>query len=108
LNENALATYGYSRIAFSTAGTGAAGQDWVISKTITYYDALSKAATGVWTDTGTNWVQTVKNLFLCTDSTATSDGDDDHLICSVALSAERTLLVADTLSCTLRITPSGS
>ncbi len=105
LNENALSTYGYSRQALSTAGTGASGQDFVVTKA-TYYQAASKTIT--WTDTTTNWVQTVKCLFLATDATATSDAAGKHLICSIALThGTVTMLVGDQLQATITINFSG-
>ena len=89
-----LAKAGYERKACSSAGTGAGGQDWVIAQDAAYYAATSKTVT--WT-AGENWVDALKSIFLATDLTAVVDGDGDHLISSLALSAERTLLNGDKL-----------
>jgi len=89
-----LSKSGYERKALSSAGTGASGQDFYINKPATYYRADSKVVE--WT-AGENWGTAVKNIFLCTDATATSDDAGKHLICSLALSAERTLLSGDKL-----------
>ena len=89
-----IASAGYERKACSSAGTGAAGQDFVIAQAAAYYAATSKTVT--WT-AGENWSAALKSIFLCTDSVAVVDGDGDHLISSLALSAERTLLNADKL-----------
>jgi hypothetical protein len=102
--ENALGQYGYSRLALSTAGSGAAGQDFVIAKA-TYYAATSKAL--VWTGSGQAWTA-VKNLNLVTDATATTDASGKHLICAVALSQSRTVGVGDTLTSSIVLTPSGA
>ncbi len=89
-----IASAGYERKALISSGTGAAGQDWVITQPAAYYQAAS--ATVTWT-AGENWSAAVKNIFLCTDSVAVVDGAGDHLICSLALSADRTLLNGDKL-----------
>lgn len=93
LDELAFAD-GYERKAVISGGTGAAGQDFVLTQPGVYWRAASKTVT--WTATA-NWAQAVKNIFLCTDATAVVDGDGDHLICSLALSALRTLLNGDKL-----------
>jgi hypothetical protein len=85
---------GYERKAESSAGTGVSGQDFYINQPAAYYRAEAKTVT--WT-AGENWVDALKNIFLCTDITAAVDGDGDHLICSLALSANRTLLNGDKL-----------
>ncbi len=85
---------GYERKALISGGTGAAGQDFYINQPAAYYRAESKTVT--WT-AGENWVNALKNIFLCTDLTAVTDGDGDHLVCSLALSADRTLLNGDKL-----------
>jgi len=89
-----LVKSGYERKALSSAGTGVSGQDFYINQPAAYYRADS--ATVEWT-AGENWETAVKNIFLCTDITAATDGNDDHLIASLALSAERTLLSGDKL-----------
>jgi len=89
-----LSKSGYERKAVSSAGTGASGQDFYINQPAAYYRADS--AVVEWT-AGENWVDALKNIFLCTDVTAVADGDGDHLVASLALSAERTLLNGDKL-----------
>jgi len=95
-----LSKSGYERKALSSAGTGAAGQDFFIDQPAAYYRAES--AVVVWT-AGEDWVDAVKNIFLCTDETATTDGDGDHLICSLALAAARTLTADDKINGSLYI-----
>ena len=85
---------GYERKALISSGTGASGQDFYINQPTTYYRAESKVVT--WT-AGEDWVDALKNIFLCTDATAVVDGAGDHLISSLALSADRTLLSGDKL-----------
>ena len=85
---------GYERKALVSGGTGASGQDFYINQPAAYYRAESKVVT--WT-AGENWVSALKYIFLATDLTAVVDGDGDHLICSLSLSAERTLLNGDKL-----------
>lgn len=89
-----LTKSGYERKACSSAGTGAAGQDFYINQPAAYYRADSK--TVQWT-AGEDWVTAVKNIFLCTDVTAVVDDVSKHLIASLALSANRTLLNTDKL-----------
>lgn len=89
-----LSKIGYARKALSSAGTGLAGQDFYINQPAAYYRADSKTVT--WT-AGENWVDDVKNMFLCTDLTAVVDAASKHLIASLALSAPRTLLNGDKL-----------
>ena len=91
---------GYERKVLITGGTGAAGQNWYINQPAAYYRADS--ATVTWT-AGENWVDALLNIFLATDLTAITDGDGDHLICSKALSAARTLLNGDSLNGSLYI-----
>jgi len=95
-----LSKSGYERKALSSAGTGAIGQDFYINQPAAYYRADS--AEVEWT-AGENWVDAVKNIFLCTDSVAVADGDGDHLISSLALTANRTLLSGDKLDGSLYI-----
>jgi len=86
---------GYERKALITGGTGLAGQDWVLAASGGgYQDVTTKTVT--WTATA-NWAQAVRNIFLATHVTAVVDGDNVHLICSLALSALRTLLNGDKL-----------
>jgi len=89
-----LTKSGYERKAVSSGGTGAAGQDFYINQPAAYYRADSK--TVEWT-AGENWGTAVKNIFLCTDATATTDAASKHLISSLALTADRTLLSGDKL-----------
>jgi hypothetical protein len=81
----------YARIALSTAGTGLAGQDFVISQLSAYYQAACKTCT--FTCTGAAWGAVTKT-FLCT----VSSGTVGKLIASVALQDTRTLQVGDTLN----------
>lgn len=89
-----VAKAGYARKAVISGGTGAAGQDFYINQPAAYYRADSK--TVEWT-AGENWVDALLNIFLCTDINAVIDGAGKHLICSLALSAPRTLLNGDKL-----------
>ena len=93
-------TGGYARKALSTAGTGLSGQDFYINQPAGYYRADSKVVT--WTAVGAGYVA-MKNLFLCSDITAVTDGSDAHLICSVALSTTRTLAEGDSLNASIYI-----
>jgi hypothetical protein len=89
-----LTKSGYERKAVISGGTGANGQDFYINQPAAYYRADSK--TVEWT-AGEDWVTGQKNIFLCTDATATTDAASKHLVCSLALSATRTLLNGDKL-----------
>lgn len=85
---------GYERKALISGGTGVAEQDFYINQPAAYYRADS--AVVEWT-AGENWIDELLNIFLATDLTAVVDGNGDHLICSLALSAGRTLLNGDKL-----------
>ncbi len=85
---------GYERKVLSSAGTGASGQDFYINKPAAYYRAES--AVVEWT-AGEDWIDELLNIFLATHLTAVADANDTHLICSLALSAGRTLLNGDKL-----------
>ena len=85
---------GYARIALLTSGTGVGGQDFVISQPAAYYQALSKTVT--FTATGSAW-SAVRNMFLCT----VASGTTGKLICSLALTAIRTLQVGDSLNASI-------
>jgi hypothetical protein len=87
---------GYARIALSTAGTGVAGQDFVISQPVASYQAASKIVTFTCTDLA--WSGVTK-LFLCTVGTGTAG----KLICSLPLSATRTLQVGDSLQASMTL-----
>jgi hypothetical protein len=91
---------GYARKSISTAGTGAGGQPFVLSQPGAYYIATS--ATQTWTASGAAY-GTVRNRFLASDLTAVTDGDDDHLLASLALSTPRTINDGDTLNTNLAI-----
>jgi len=99
LSGEVKALSGGARIALSSAGTGLSGQDFYINQPAAYYRADSK--TVEWT-AGENFTA-VLNLNLVTDATAVADGDDDHLICTKALSASRTLLTGDKLQASMYI-----
>jgi len=85
---------GYERKALITGGTGVAEQDWVLATHNGYQEVT--CATQTWTATA-DWASAVKNIFLATHATAVTDADGVHLICSLALSALRTLLSGDKL-----------
>jgi hypothetical protein len=93
-------TGGYARKALSTAGTGLTGQDFYINQPAAYYRADSKVVT--WTASGAGYVA-MKNLFLCSHITAVADGDDTHLIASLALSQTRTLADGDSLTASMYV-----
>lgn len=93
--EPTLGSFGYSRKSLATTGTGAGGQPFVLSQPGAYYIATSSNQT--WTASGGN-IGTVRNRFLASDATAVADGDDDHLLCSLALSAVRTINDGDALT----------
>lgn len=85
---------GYERKALLSSEGGGAEDDFYINQPAAYYRADS--AVVEWT-AGENWVDELLNIFLATDLTAVVDGDGDHLICSLILSAGRTLLNGDKL-----------
>ena len=95
-----LSKSGYERKALATSGTGVSGQDFYINQPAAYYRADS--ATVTWT-AGEDWGTAIKNIFLCTDVTATSDGDGDHLIASLALSTTRLLMSGDILNGSMQV-----
>lgn len=86
---------GYARKALSTAGTGAAGQPFVLSQPGAYYIATS--SNQVWTASGAAY-GTVKNRFLTTHLTATTSASGQRLVASLALSATRTINDGDSLT----------
>ncbi len=88
-----IALGGYARKAVISGGTGVSGQDFYINQPAAYYRADSKMVE--WTATE-NWT-ILRNIFLCTHITAVVDGASAHLVCSLALSAARTLLNGDKL-----------
>ena len=93
VTENSVSN-GYSRAALSTSGAGTVSDDFYITQPGAYYQAQSKIIE--WTATNNTWT-TVTKLFLTTASTGTSG----KLICSIALSANRTLSVGDTIRCAM-------
>ena len=100
VNENPatpLPGVGYARIALSTAGTGAGGQDFVVSQPAAAYRVTSKScvftAGGVWLE--------IRNLFLCTHITALAPAAGQRLIGSLLLShGAQTLTLGDTVTAT--------
>lgn len=84
LSSEPVGLSGYSRQALSTGGTGLAGQDFYINQPAAYYRADGKTIT--WT-AGENWTA-VTDMFLCT----VISGTGGKLICSLPLTASRTLL----------------
>jgi len=95
-----LTKSGYERKALASGGTGVSGQDFYINQPAAYYRADSK--TVVWT-AGEDWGTAVENIFLCTDVTATVDGNGDHLIASLALSTPRLLMSSDILNGSMQV-----
>ena len=87
---------GYAREALSTAGTGLAGQDFYINQPAAYYRADSKTVT--FTCATLAWTAML-NMFLCTVSTGTAG----KLLCSLALTASRTLQIGDSLNASMQI-----
>jgi len=100
VNENPatpLPGIGYARIAVSTAGTGLAGQDFVISQPVAAYRVTSKScvftAGGVWLE--------VRNLFVTTHATAVASGAGQRLLASLLLNhGPVTLTSGDTVTAT--------
>ena len=86
---------GYARIALSTAGTGASGQDFYIHQPSAAYGAESKTVTFTNSSTTTAWGGVTK-LFLCT-SDAVGNDTGKKIICSLALSTTRTLQPGDSM-----------
>ena len=91
---------GYARIALSTAGTGAGGQDFVISQPAAAYRVTSKSC--VFTAGGA-WLQ-VRNMFLTTHATAVASAAGQRLLASLALShGPVTLALGDTVTATIYV-----
>lgn len=91
---------GYARVACSTASdgtakTGVAGADFYINASSNAYGAESKTVT--FTCTTTAW-SAVTHLFM-----ATSNDASGKLICTLDLSASRTLQVGDSLQASMNI-----
>lgn len=87
---------GYARQALVTTGTGASGQDFYINQPAAYYRADSKTVTfscntSAWTG--------VTRLFL----TNASSGTTGILLCTVDLSATRTLQPGDSLNASIYV-----
>jgi hypothetical protein len=98
--EPTIGQYNYARQALATNGTGASGQPFVISQPAAAYQVLS--ATKTFTATGGNWPAVTK-LFLCTHLTAVASASGQRLLCTLALSASRTLLDGDSLQASMSI-----
>ncbi len=79
---------GYQRQALTTSGTGAAGQDWVISQPAAAYQAASK--TVAFSCSASSWAG-LKNMFLTDHATAVATASNAHLLGSLALSATRNI-----------------
>ena len=86
---------GYSRQPLSTTGTGLSGQDFYINQPAGFYRADTKVVTFTCTST---W-NAVKQMFLC----SAASGSSGIMICSVALSQERTLNTGDSLQASIYI-----
>ncbi len=91
-------TNGYSRQAVSTAGPGTTGQDFYINQPAAYYRADSKTVTFSAPSSEAAW-SVAKNLFLCT----VASGSTGKLVCSLALTADRTLQPGDSLNASMYI-----
>lgn len=85
---------GYARKALPSSEGGGADDAFYINQPAAYYRADSEIVE--WTATE-NWVTPQKHIFLCTDLDAEVDAANAHLICSLALSAERLLIDGDKL-----------
>jgi len=91
---------GYARIALSTAGTGAGGQDFVISQPAAAYRVTSKSC--VFTAGGA-WAE-VRNMFLTTHATAVASASGQRLLASLALAhGAITLALNDTVTATIYV-----
>ncbi len=90
---------GYARQALATNGTGLSGQPFVISQPAAAYQVLS--ATKTFTATA-DWAA-VTRVFLCTHLTATTSAAGQRLLCTLALSASRTLLNGDSLQVSMSV-----
>jgi len=91
---------GYARSALSSAGTGAAGQDFVVSQPAAAYQFLTKDI--LFTAAGGDWVG-ARNMFICTHLNAVASAVGARLISSLALSASRTLANGESLTCTMTL-----
>jgi hypothetical protein len=89
-------TGGYARIANSTAGTGAGGQDFVLSQPSAAYRVTTKTCTFTHNGTGGSWTG-MTTIFLCDVASGTA-GD---LYASVPMSQSRTIAAAESISITL-------
>jgi hypothetical protein len=87
---------GYTRKALSTSSDGSSTADFYVTQPAAYFQAQSKIMT--WTCINSPWT-TVTKLFL----TTASSGQTGRLICSVALSASRTLAVGDVISAAIYV-----
>lgn len=85
---------GYERKALLTSEDGTSEKAFYINQPAAYYRADSEVVE--WT-AGENWVDELLNIFLASHLDAVVDGSDAHLICSLTLSAGRTLLNGDKL-----------
>lgn len=93
VTEN-LEANGYTRKPLVTTGAGTSADDFYITQPSAYYQAQTKIVE--WSATNANWT-TVTKLFLTTAATGTTG----KLICSIALSATRTLAVGDVIKCAM-------
>ena len=86
----------YARQALSTAGTGVAGQDFVIVNTTPAYTGICKTLT--FTASGATW--SGKNMFLTTQG---SNESGKKLLCSLAFSVTRTLTDGDSANVNMAV-----
>ena len=89
-------TSGYGRSVLATSEAGTSGAAFYINQPAAYYRADSETVT--FTASGAAWT-VAKNLFLCDVETGTTG----HLICSLALTADRTLQDGDSLNASMYI-----
>jgi hypothetical protein len=87
-------TLGYARQALITSGTGAGGQDFVITQPVAAYRATTKICTFI--ASGGAWSEK-KNVFLCSHATAVTSASGQRLYASLLLSTPRTLQDGDSL-----------
>lgn len=94
LSGEPTTTAGYARSALATSEAGSSGDDFYINQPAAYYRADGKTVT--FTASGAAWPAVTK-MFLCT----VSAGSTGKLICSLALSATRTLQDGDSLNASM-------
>ncbi len=94
LTEPASAS-NYQRQALVTSGSGAAGQDFVLSQPAAAWQFASKSQ--VFSASTSSW-GTIRAVFLTDHATATATGTNQHLLCSLATSTPRIVNSGETLN----------